>query len=85
MMTFDEIVESIPFEKFKTYFLMGQYEILKRWVPSERRNKWIKGIEEELGEEKQPRRWNQDSLVNIAYFAKAIAQMHPGWIEWKKR
>ena len=83
-MTFDEIVDSISPKEFKAVLLRGQYEELKRRVPNERINSWIQGIKKELSDEELNQNKNMDALTNIAYFARAISEMHPGWEEWDK-
>lgn len=82
MMTFDEIVNSIPPKEFKEILLRGQYEQLKSWYPSEKITSWMRGIEKEISSDALRKSWNIDTLTNISYFARAISQMHPGWEKW---
>lgn len=82
MMTFDEIVNSIPPKEFKEILLRGQYEQLKKWNPSEKITSWMRGIEKEISSDALRKSWNMDVLTNISYFARAISQMHPAWEKW---
>ena len=81
-MNFDEIINGITPTEFKEILLRGQYEQLKRWHPSEQITALMHGIEKELSPSVLQKNWNMDTLINIAYFARAIAQMHPGWEKW---
>ena len=83
-MHFSDIVNSITLKEFKEILLRGQHEQLKRQYPSEKRKAWMQGIENELPYGSFKKAQNMDTLVNIAYFARAIAQMHPGWEKWDK-
>ena len=90
-MNFDEIVASISFDEFKTFFLRGKAAYLQREVHNHPKD--AKQIQDELNKidldlAVVPKKVKQtlankanDTLVNIAYFARAISQMHPGWEE----
>ena len=85
-MTFDEIVNSISDAEFKKTLLRGRYEELQRFLPSKRREEYISAIKKELPVEALTGKmnFNQDALINIAYVARAIDRIHPGWDKWDK-
>ena len=82
-MNFDQIINSITLEEFKETLLKGEYEQAKNFT-SPQGKVWMQEIEKELSKEVIARDWDENALTNIAYFARAIATMHPGWEEWDK-
>ena len=82
-MNFDQIINSITFEEFKETLLKGIYAQLQWYSPSDSTKTKMNKIQKEFPEV-ITKDWNWDTLTNIAYFARAIAKMHPGWEEWDK-
>ncbi|MBR6232111.1 MAG: hypothetical protein IKQ99_03325 [Alphaproteobacteria bacterium] len=82
-MNFEQIINSISLQEFKETLLKGIYEQLQWLTPSDLTNTRMNQILKEFPEV-TTKDWNWDTLTNIAYFARAIAKMHPGWEEWDK-
>ena len=83
-MNFDKIINSISSQEFKEPLLRGVYANLTKLSPTPETQNWMHEIEKELPPNALTQNWDSDTLTNIAYFAKAIATMHPGWEEWDK-
>ena len=86
--TFDDIVSSIPFAQFKASFLSWTEKDLQNKIkvvddPSIRAQLqcYLQNATEQLSDDDRALAVSksEDPLYNIAYFARAISQMHPGW------
>ncbi len=88
-MTFDKIVESITDGEFTTSFLKGQFTYIEEEEErhpddseeiakiKEKIKARLSQIPENVKQETEQK--SQDTLYNIAYFAKTMSSMHPGW------
>lgn len=87
--SFDEIVESIPFNEFKVVFLSGEEKALRETLKKvkdegvfkkelqtffARLQANLSDSDREIAKIKA-----KDPLYNIAYFARAVSKMHPGF------
>ena len=87
-LTFDDIVASISFEQFKASFLswtekdlQTKIELVKDPPLREQLQGYLKNTREQLSDSDRAVAASkaEDPLYNIAYFARAMSQMHPGW------
>ncbi len=82
--TFEEIINSVSFDDLKTVHLQWRLPQMQQALLYEKGEKEIKilkkGIEYANSYLKnKPRIQDNDTLKNIAHFARIIAQIHPGW------
>lgn len=85
--SFEEIVNTVTFRQFKNAYFMGILPILKNDMPhagehTEKLKRDLESVEsyiKTLSETEKQQAKTTDTLANIAFFARAVKQMHPAF------
>ncbi|MBP5344103.1 MAG: hypothetical protein J6Y85_03425 [Alphaproteobacteria bacterium] len=86
--TFEGIVDSISFDQFKATFLSWTEQDLQKKLGAIQNPKiqrklqsFLESVQVQLtdSDREMAKVYADDPLYNIAYFARAVSQMHPGW------
>ena len=84
MKTFEEIINSVSFDDLKTVHLQWRLPQMQQALQYEKGKEEIKILKKGIEYAKsylknKPHIQDNDTLKNIAHFARIIAQIHPGW------
>ena len=84
MKTFEEIINSVSFDDLKTAHLQSRLPQMQEFLEYEKDDEEIKILEKGIKDAEsylkdKTEMQTGDTLKNIAYFARIISQIHPGW------